>query len=241
MSNFSGVTFPFQAVTPSDDAIIRRRILADSILSGCEFSYSGSTLTMAAGQLIACGRQFRHSLSENWAVTGATSGFARLLLTIDTTKASTKTAFDQINTAIEYATAANGFPALTQADINEAGTIYQVVLCVVSLGAGGITGIISQLIKNPSPEGAIPVVLVSLPASGWSGNRQTVSVPGVFADEDVCHPEPVPVSASHSVYYDCDVHGIEQQEGKLTFECEEVPTKDLSVMVKILYGRMIKA
>lgn len=232
MSNFSGVTFPFQAVTPSDDAIIRRRILADSILSGCEFSYSGSTLTMAAGQLIACGRQFRHSLSENWAVTGATSGFARLLLTIDTTKASTKTAFDQINTAIEYATAANGFPALTQADINEAGTIYQVVLCVVSLGAGGITGIVSKL-NASSLVGAVSMLTATatLSASGWVNNSQTVDVAGVTADSNIISS---PAPKSHTAYNDSSVRCFAQADGKLTFACDQVPSVDLTVNVLIL-------
>ena len=60
MSNFTGVTFAKQKVLPSDDAIIRRAILSDGILYGCEFSYSGSTLTMGAGHLLICGRQARH-------------------------------------------------------------------------------------------------------------------------------------------------------------------------------------
>lgn len=142
---FAGITFPWQRVTPSDDAVVRRKLLADGILSGCDLSYSGSTLTMGAGLLIACGRQLRHTAVQNWAVTGATSGYARLVLTIDTTRTSTKEAFDQIVDSIEYASALDGFTELQQEDINEAGTIYQFVACVVSLGSGGITGIVERL------------------------------------------------------------------------------------------------
>lgn len=142
---FTGITFPQQKVTPSDDASIRRAMLADGVLSGCVLSYSGSTLTMTAGLMIACGREFRHTAAQNWAVVDANSGFARLLLTIDTTRTSSKEAFDQITDSIEYASSIDGFPELQQADINASGTIYQVVVCVVSLGAGGITGIVSQL------------------------------------------------------------------------------------------------
>lgn len=145
MSNFTGVTFTKQRVTPSDDAIIRRAILPDGKLTGCEISYSGSTLTMAPGYLIACGRQFRHPATQNWAVTDATSGFARLVLTIDLTKEATKETFKQIDTAIEYASARDGFVDLDQSDINASGIRYQIVLCVVSLGTGGITGIVEQL------------------------------------------------------------------------------------------------
>lgn len=142
---FTGITFPQQKVTPSDDATIYRAALADGILSGCDLSYAGSTLTMGAGQLLGCGRQFRHTAVQNWAVTGANSGYARLVLTIDTTRASTKDSFDQIVDTIEYASSLDGFLQLQQDDINEAGTIYQIAVCVVSLGAGGITGIVEKL------------------------------------------------------------------------------------------------
>lgn len=145
MSNFTGVTFAEQTVSPSDDAIIRRAILPDGILTGCALSYSGYTLTMAAGFLLACGRQFRHPLAQNWAVSDATSGFARLVLTIDLTRTATETAFDQITDEIQYASAEDGFADLVQSDINQTGTRYQIEVCKVSLGTGGITGIVSQM------------------------------------------------------------------------------------------------
>lgn len=144
-ANFTGVTFPNQKVTPANDAVIRRAIFDDGILTGCDLSYSGSTLTMTAGQLMICGRQIVHPSSQNWAVTEATSGYARLVLTIDVTRTSTKDTFDQVVDEVQYATAANGFTDLTQDDINAAGTRYQVAVCVVSLGPGGITGIVSKL------------------------------------------------------------------------------------------------
>lgn len=156
---FKGVTFPWQEVTPSDDAIVRRAILPDRCLSGCELTYSGYTLTMAAGSMIVCGRQFKHTAAQNWAITGATSGYARLLLAIDVTKASTEDAFEQIVTSIEYASAVNGFSVLRQDDINGTGTIYQVGICVVALGTGGIARIVSSLTRGnlgSDDVGAVP-------------------------------------------------------------------------------------
>ena len=144
-ANFTGVTFPNQKVTPANDAVIRRAIFDDGILTGCDLSYSGSTLTMTAGQFMICGRQIIHPSSQNWAVTEETSGYARLVLTIDVTRTSTKDTFDQVVDEIQYATDANGFADLTTADINATGTRYQVAVCVVSLGPGGITGIASKL------------------------------------------------------------------------------------------------
>lgn len=148
MSFFAGVTFAEQSVTPSDDAIVRRAILPDGILTGCAISYSGSTLTMASGQLMVCGRQIKHVTAQNWAVVDATSGYARLVLTIDLTRTSTEEVFDQVIDSIEYASAEDGFVELDQSDINTSGNRYQVAVCVVSLGTGGITGIVSQLGKS---------------------------------------------------------------------------------------------
>lgn len=145
--NYAGITFANQKISPSDDAIVRRAILPDGKLTGCEISYSGSTLTMSAGHLMVCGRQIRNPAAQNWAVVDATSGYARLVLTIDLTRTSTKETFDQVTDAIEYATAQDGFTSLEQADINGSGTRYQVAVCTVSLGTGGITGIVSQLEK----------------------------------------------------------------------------------------------
>ena len=142
---FKGVTFANQNVSPVDDAVLRRRLLSDGILTGCDLTYAGYTLTMAAGYLIACGRQIRRPAAENWAISDATSGYARVLMTIDMTRTSTEEVFDQVNTAIEYATSEDGFPELIQDDINTTGSQYQVSLAVVSLGTGGITGIVSKL------------------------------------------------------------------------------------------------
>lgn len=146
-ANFTGVTFAKQKVTPSYDGIVRRAMLTDGTLTGCEMSYSGSTLTMAAGQLMICGRQIVHPSSQNWAVIEQTSGYARLVITVDLTRTSTKETFDQVVDSIQYATSVDGFASLEQTDINTTGTKYQVEACVVSLGTGGITGIVSKLEK----------------------------------------------------------------------------------------------
>lgn len=145
--NIRGITFAEQTVTPADDAIVRRAILGDGILTGCEVSYSGSTLTMAAGYIIACGRAFQITAAQNWAVVDATSGFARLLVTLDLTKTATEETFGQIEFSLEYAASEDGFLALVQEDINLSGAKYQIVAAVVSLGTGGITGIVSKLEK----------------------------------------------------------------------------------------------
>ena len=105
-------------------------------------------------------------------------------------------------------------------------------------------------IEDPTPADALKslqdkktdakFVTVTLPTSGWVDNAQTVDVPGVTADEENCHPRPYPATVSHAVFYDCDVHGIAQLDGKITFGCEEVPSVDITVYIEILFGRMTK-
>ena len=182
MSNeFQGVTFPQQRITPSDDALIRRAILPDGILSGCKISYSGSTLTMAAGKLMICGRQIRHPASQNWPVVDAKTGYARVVLTIDLTRTSTKETFEQVSTALQYADSKNGFPSLEQADINTSGSKYQTVIALVSLGSGGITGIVEQLGSakidlGPQLEAAKPKLLWENPVPSQEFGPQSVQI-----------------------------------------------------------------
>jgi hypothetical protein len=146
MSNyFQGVTFADQNVTPSDDGQLHRAMLPDGILSGCAFYTSGTTLTMGVGSLMLCGRQVRHSAEQSWNISGATSGYARLVLTVDLSRSSTEDAFDQVNDSIEYAASLAGFPELETSDINSAGVRYQAAVCTVLLSASGISGFVQNL------------------------------------------------------------------------------------------------
>lgn len=126
MSNFAGVTFANQHIAPEDDAAVRRAIFADGILTGCSLVFSGSTLTMESGYLMLCGRQIRHADTQSWGTSGHTSGFARLVLTIDLTHTATEEEFNQVADTLEYADTLDNFADLVQEDINASGTKYQV-------------------------------------------------------------------------------------------------------------------
>ena len=214
MSNFAGVTFAEQIVTPSDDGIVRNAILTDGVLTGCAFTYSGATLTMAAGHLIAAGRQIRHTAASSWALVDAVSGYSRVVLTIDLSQASTAEDFRQVSTEIQYATALDGFSSLAAGDINGAGTRYQIVLCVAALGAGGISGIVSTL-PVAAPKAA-SFVYASAGATGDKlvlPNEQKVLVPLsqwkvrssedlTFSQNGILLPRSGNVMVFASVYFD---------------------------------------
>lgn len=173
MSNyFRGVTFADQNVAPADDAVLNRAILPDGILSGCVFNYSGATLSMGPGSLLICGRNVRHTAEQNWNVAEATSGYARLVLTIDLSRTSTENEFDQVNESLEYAPTLLDFPDLEVSDINASGIRYQAAVCTVALGSGGIVGFIQDL-PNLNASG------VYAPAGFGPGQKEATLVQSV--------------------------------------------------------------
>lgn len=76
-------------------------------------------------------------------------------------------------------------------------------------------------------------VSITLPASGWSNNAQTVTVTGVLADETAQLIQPMPAMASQTTYYDAGILCTGQATNQLTFTCKTVPTADLTVYVAI--------
>lgn len=142
---FQGVNFAAQRLVPSDDGRLYAAIFEDGALHGCALTYTGSTLTMAAGHLIAGGRQIEVDASMSFPVTGAVSGFAQLVLVVDLTQTATTAVFNQVRAEVRYASSSEGFPTLQQQDINGSGSLYEAQLAIVSLGTGGITGIVQDL------------------------------------------------------------------------------------------------
>lgn len=142
--SLTGITFANQKITPSDDGRLYGAMLADGILTGCGITFAAATLSVAAGSLLIGTRELRTS-GETLSVTGATSGYARVIVDIDLTRAATKASFEQAQFQVEYAASPDAFPALVQQDINAAGTHFQSVFCVVSLGEAGITGVVFSL------------------------------------------------------------------------------------------------
>lgn len=142
--SLTGITFANQKITPSDDGRLYGAMLADGILTGCGITFAAATLSVAAGSLLIGTRELRTS-GETLSVTGATSGYARIIIDIDLTRAATKTSFEQAQFQIQYAASLDAFASLEQQDINTAGTHYQAAFCVLSLGTAGITGVVSSL------------------------------------------------------------------------------------------------
>lgn len=150
----TGITFDNQAVSAKDHGALFAAILADGWLSGCGLSYSGQTLTIAKGFLIACGRLAKLTSAQTVAIS-RTSGYARVSLKLDMSAAATEENFAQASFAVDYAASPGGFAALTQDDINDTGASYSAEICMLSLNGSGISGINRQW-QRASPHIWIP-------------------------------------------------------------------------------------
>ena len=172
--SLTGITFANQKITPSDDGRLYGAMLADGILTGCGITFAAATLSVAAGSLLIGTRELRTS-GETLSVTGATSGYARIIIDIDLTRAATKTSFEQAQFQIQYAASLDAFASLEQQDINTAGTHYQAMFCVLSLGTAGITGVVSSL-------ASARVGVAQLTNEARFGTEFAISTPGSTPD-----------------------------------------------------------
>ena len=76
----------------------------------------------------------------------------------------------------------------------------------------------------------------TLTVAGWdsSTKQQTVAVSGILADTTKQCIYPAPVDTSYdSAWNSCGVLCVAQAAGKLTFQCETVPTASIDVYVTI--------
>ena len=72
---------------------------------------------------------------------------------------------------------------------------------------------------------------VTLSASNWSSNTQTVNISGVTASNTIIvgyHPD------SYEEYSEAAIRCMEQSNGTLTFFCDSTPSADISANIVIL-------
>lgn len=227
----SGVNFVDQLFTPTSDCALWRRCVSDGVLDGLALSSAGSSLSVAPGWLMCGGKELQLASALTVPVTGAVSGYARLLATVDLSGTSsydpeTQVAtFTQAYLELEYSASRDGFASLTQGDLAGSGTKYQMVVCVMSLGAAGITGIVY---KCGDAYGKGKALSLTLPAANWSSKAQTVACDGITPQ---VHPQASYAPASRDGYRSSGVYLYSQGDGTLTFKCDVEPAEDLTVNI----------
>lgn len=74
---------------------------------------------------------------------------------------------------------------------------------------------------------------VTLTAAGWSNKNQTVSVPGILADETKQLITAVAKSTDKQVFEECQLRMTTQAENAVTFGCSTAPDNDLTVYIVV--------
>ena len=210
------VTFEGQHIAPSDDGAAWASGLTDGILSGCALAKNGASMTIAAGKIVAAGRVARVDNARTFTL--ATSGYDRLVLTIDLSK----TVAVQVALDIQHSSSQT-FPALTQDDINNGGTKYQTEIALITGNA-----ILWQVGRAHSKGYGYQV---TLQASVWNNNQYTIWANGVLSGTNVIvTPDP----SSQAVCDACEIYAQTQTDRTITFRCTTVPSTDVKFNI-LLY------
>lgn len=92
----------------------------------------------------------------------------------------------------------------------------------------------ASFIKNKPVLLDMDVFSMTLYASQWSGNRQTVESSRVLSEDSNQAIISVADPGSLETYLDCNVRMESQRTGAITYACDDVPTSDIGVNIMIL-------
>lgn len=95
----------------------------------------------------------------------------------------------------------------------------------------------NQARDNIGASATVTMRKVTLTSSGWNSStkQQTVAVSGILTDTTKQCIYPAPVDTSYdSAWNSCGVLCVAQAAGKLTFQCDTVPTASIDVYVTIM-------
>lgn len=133
-----GETFSLQTFTSEAFALFIDRFANRQcgVMTGCELSNTGNSVTIGEGYFLIRGRLLR--IISNVTVSSITTdGYYSLICEIDLSKTNTLTEFNQ--GAIKVISGVNDYPSLTQQDITDDGTVYQYEFARFRVSSGSIT------------------------------------------------------------------------------------------------------
>lgn len=123
------ITFTDASVYAADHGALFNAFLTDGIVSGLDISMTGKTITVGAGFVNVKGRLIEHNTSDTF--TESSTGVLRVKLILNVSTGV-------VSFGTDTATTEEKLSALTQEDINNGGTTYEVALAVGNLSSGTI-------------------------------------------------------------------------------------------------------
>lgn len=139
---FRGVTFDLQTVKSSDFAHFQRVFLnnVDGVTRGCEVTKQGMNVFIAPGYFFVSGRLVQVTSSEEISLSQFSGTiYATIVFTVDMSEPNTSENFNQ--GSFDVLTSTTGYPELTQEDLEDGGTVYQMEFARVRIFGGVITNL----------------------------------------------------------------------------------------------------
>ncbi len=136
------VTFDKQKVKSQDDGICNTLAMVSSscIISGCGVAQDGaSAVSIAVGVFFACGRLTYITSAESIGIPSVPAGqtqYVRVVFEANLNQTNTETEF--LQGSFKVLTDATDYPALTQEDINNGGTLFQMPFIKLRADSTGI-------------------------------------------------------------------------------------------------------
>lgn len=162
-----GIVYDLQNIAASDMAKIYWMYggMRDGIISGCSTSYTNSAVNLTAGYFSARGHLTKLSGTTSVSLPSVTSGtlYCNLVYQIDLSQTASQTSFTQGSFVI--LTNSTAYPTVTQQDLDNGGTLYQMSFAKFILGTSGITAFTPNTAAyNEWVNG------VSVPVGNWSSS-----------------------------------------------------------------------
>lgn len=136
------VSFDKQKVKSQDDGICNTlaMVSSSSILSGCEVSQDGaSAVNIDTGVFFVCGRLVHITSAESIGIPSVPAGqtlYMRVVFEVNLNQTNTETEF--LQGSFKVLTDESDYPALTQEDINNGGTLFQMPFIKLRADSTGI-------------------------------------------------------------------------------------------------------
>jgi len=142
-----GITFSKQTVSSNDDAHIYKVLLGgkNGKTKGCKMTFDTDNIYIAEGYFFAANRLVEITSTETVTSPIVSTGveYCRLVFEIDLAKINTNTEFAQGYFKILSST--TNYPGLTQEDLEEGGTVYQLPFAKFQKSVAGIANFASEL------------------------------------------------------------------------------------------------
>jgi len=142
-----GITFSKQSVSSNDDAHIYKMLLGgkDGKTKGCKMTFGTDDIYISEGYFFASHRLVEISSTETITSPIVSTGvlYCRLVFEIDLSKTNTNTDF--LQGYFKIISADSNYPALTQEDLDDGGTIYQLPFAKFQKSISGIANFVSEL------------------------------------------------------------------------------------------------